>query len=224
MLGILTRRIPTANGATLRRLFSALNLNPLNAPGPRISQPSRLLRQPQRRLNSIEAKPSDALQKRPVAPEIAAEEDTKLPVSQRLKILFKKYRWPAAGIYVGLGILDFGIAFVGVKAFGTEKIGRYEKVILEKLEEKTGWKTKGTPEHQKPREGEAASIWTEIALAYTIHKTLFALIRVPLVVAITPAIVKWYQRRGIGAVLAQVPLVGRFFKNLPAAIAAKKGP
>jgi hypothetical protein len=172
----------------------------------------------------MEAKPSDALRKRPAAPEIAAEEDTKLPVSQRLKILFKKYRWPAAGIYVGLGVLDFGVAFVGVKAFGTETIGRYEKVILEKLEEKTGWKTKGTPEHQKLKEGEAASIWTEIALAYTIHKTLFALIRVPLVVAITPAIVKWYQRRGIGAVLVQVPLVGRFFKNSPAAIAAKSGP
>ena len=142
-------------------------------------------------------------------------------MTQRLRILFKKYRWPALGVYLGLGALDFGVAFVGVKSFGTEAIGRYEKVILEKVEEKTGWKTKGTPEHYKVKHGETASIWAEIALAYTIHKTLFALIRVPLTVAITPALVRYYQRRGYGAVLAQLPVVGRFFKSSPAAIAVR---
>ena len=67
-----------------------------------------------------------------------------------------------------------------------------------------------------------ASIWTEIALAYTIHKTLFALIRVPIAVAITPPLVKWYTRKGYGAVLAQLPAIGRLFRNSPAAIAARK--
>jgi hypothetical protein len=69
---------------------------------------------------------------------------------------------------------------------------------------------------------ETASIWTEIALAYTIHKTLFALIRIPVTVAITPALVKWYQRSGYGAVLAQIPAIGRFFQSTPAAVAVTR--
>jgi len=126
---------------------------------------------------------------------------------------------------VGLGAVDFGVAFIAVRAFGTERIGRYEKIILQKIEDTVGWKTKGTPpEYMMVEEGKenAASIWTEIALAYTIHKTLFALIRVPVTVAITPALVKWYQRKGYGALLAQIPAIGRFFQSTPSAAAVRK--
>jgi len=219
MLRVLQRCIRTVSRLSPPRTFSTLRSSRLSPPRLRPLAPNRPLNQAQRRPNSINAKPSDALQK-PGA-RIATEEDAKLPVTQRLRILFKKYRWPALGVYVGLGALDFGVAFVGVKSFGTEAIGRYEKIILERVEEKTGWKTKGTPEQYKVKQGETASIWTEIALAYTIHKTLFALIRVPLTVAITPALVRSYQRRGYGTALAQLPVVGRFFKSSPAAIAGR---
>jgi hypothetical protein len=96
---------------------------------------------------------------------------------------------------------------------------------LKKIEDTVGWKSSGTPSKymddlEKP---EAASVWTEIALAYTIHKTLFALIRVPLTVAITPPLVKWYHRKGYGAVLAQLPAVGKLFQsNSAVASAARK--
>lgn len=165
-----------------------------------------------RRLVSGDAKPSAELLKQgPSSPSISSERDFKLPVTQRLKILFKKYRWPALAIYFGLSVVDFGIAFIGVRAFGTENIGRYEKIILKKVEDTTGWKTKGTPPQHI--ENPSASIWTEIALAYTIHKTLFALIRIPVTVAITPAVVKWFTRKGYGAVLAQRPVVRRLVES-----------
>lgn len=142
-------------------------------------------------------------------------EDPKLPVGQRLKILFRKYRWPSLAVYLGLSVVDFGISFLAVRAFGTERIGQYEKVILQKLEDTIGWKTKGTPPTMT-EDNEGPSIWTELALAYTIHKTLFALIRVPLTVAITPPLVKWYHKEGIANILAQLPAVGRLFKRTPA--------
>lgn len=163
----------------------------------------RQVRQP-RRFNSVDAK-HESIKQSPTP----AVEESKLPITQRLKILFKKYRWPALGIYFSLSLLDFGVAFVAVRAFGTEKIGRYEKIILKKIEDTVGWKGKGTPEGSEVTDNETASIWTEIALAYTIHKTLFALIRVPLTVAITPSLVKWVQRKGYWTKLAESKTVGR---------------
>jgi len=186
--------------------------------------PSRQFAFP-RRPYAVEAKPSkptNSLSPTLPSSSSAAVEETKLPVTQRLKVLFKKYRWPALTVYLGLGALDFGVAFAAVRAFGTERIGRYEKIILEKVEEKTGWKWKGTPKEHLESKAENASIWTEIALAYTIHKTLFALVRVPLTVAITPSLVKWFARKGYGALLAQVPAIGRLFQNSAPAVAAKK--
>jgi N-terminal acetyltransferase 2 len=163
------------------------------------------------------AKTSESLKSPLVSP---AVDEEKLPVTQRLRILFKKYRWPALTVYIGLSIIDFGISFLAVRALGTEKIGRYEKIILRKVEDSTGWKAKGTPpQHMDSKEG--ASIWTEVALAYTIHKTLFALVRVPLTVAVTPYLVKLYHRKGYGAILAQIPAVGRMFQASPAVVVRK---
>jgi N-terminal acetyltransferase 2 len=198
--------------------FSTLRPNPYNVIRTSFLRPRRVT-QPPRRRYAVETKTTEPVK----APSPASPVDeTKLPVTQRLKILFKKYRWPALTIYLGLSALDFGVAFIAVRAFGTERIGRYEKLILKKLEDSFGWKTKGTPSpHTDGELRETASIWTEIALAYTIHKTLFALIRVPLTVAITPPLVKWFHRKGYGAVLAQVPAVGRLFQNHAVAVAKK---
>jgi N-terminal acetyltransferase 2 len=180
--------------------------------------PSRRIASP-RRFYAAEAKTAEPI--KPSSPNTANE--AKLPVTERLKILFKKYRWPALTVYLGLSVIDFGVAFLAVQAFGTERIGRYEKIILNKLEEKTGWKRKGTaPEHLEPGSSETASIWTQITLAWAIHKTLFALIRVPLTVAITPSLVKWFNRKGYGVVLAQMPAIGRLFQNNTSAVAARK--
>ena len=198
------------------KYFSTLRPNNLNVPRKPLLNRRHVIqsRRPLRRFYNAEAKPSESLKQPSSSPSLSAE-DPRLPITQRLKILFKKYRWPALAIYVGLSVLDFGLAFLAVRAFGTERIGRYEKIILKKVEDTVGWKTKGTPpQHLEETEGKnTASIWTEIALAYTIHKTLFALIRIPVTVAITPPLVKWYTRKGYGAVLAQIPAVGRLFQN-----------
>jgi N-terminal acetyltransferase 2 len=198
--------------------FSTLRPNPSNTIRTPFLGPRRVT-QPLRRRYAVETKTTEPVR----APSSASPVDeTKLPLTQRLRILFKKYRWPALTIYFGLSVLDFGVAFIGVRAFGTERIGRYEKIILKKLEDTFGWKTKGTPsEHTDGNLSETASIWTEIALAYTIHKTLFALIRVPLTVAITPSLVKWFHRKEYGVVLAQLPAVGRLFQNNAVAVAKK---
>lgn len=172
-----------------------------------------------RRAYAVEASKTPESLKSPLAP--PAVDETKLPVTQRLRILFKKYRWPALTVYLALSAIDFGISFLGVRAFGTEKIGHYEKTILKKVEDTTGWKAKGTPPQHMEGSKETASIWTELALAYTIHKTLFALIRVPVTVAITPYLVKLYHRKGYGAMLAQIPAVGRVFQVNPAVVARK---
>lgn len=47
----------------------------------------------------------------------------------------------------------------------------------------------GVKEAEKRNESENASIWTQLALAYAIHKS-FIFIRVPLAVAVTPKVVK----------------------------------
>src|SRR5215471_11657288 len=140
------------------KYFSSFSRNTLNVPQKIFLRPPHLIKP--RRLLSVEAKTAaDSLNKGP-SPSMSAEEDAKLPITQRLKILFKKYRWSALTIYVGLSVADFGVAFLAVRAFGTEKIGRYEKIILKKVEDTTGWKTKGTPPHHMQDGNQAASIWT----------------------------------------------------------------
>lgn len=47
----------------------------------------------------------------------------------------------------------------------------------------------GVEKAQKANAGEDASIWTQLALAYAIHKS-FIFIRVPLTAAVTPKVVK----------------------------------
>jgi hypothetical protein len=218
MLRLAQRCIRPLIPARSIKSFSTFRQNPSNVLRSHFIRPRRVT-QPPRRQYAIETKTSEPVKPRSPA---SAVDDAKLPITQRLRILFKKYRWPALTIYFGLSILDFGVAFLAVRAFGTERIGRYEKIILKKLEDSFGWKGKGTSSGQTEAERrEAASIWTEVALAYTIHKTLFALIRVPLTVAITPALVKWFHRKGYSAVLAQLPAVGRIFQNNTVAVAKK---
>ena len=213
---------PPISARTVQHSFSTCRPQPANLQRKPIINLRHAIRPP-RRLYVADAKPVESLKQTPSSKSIPlSAEDPKLPITQRLKILFKKYRWPALAVYVGLSAVDFGLAFIAVRAFGTERIGRYEKIILQKVEDTFGWKTKGTPPHHIVEGKEMASIWTEIALAYTIHKTLFALIRIPVTVAITPPLVKWYHRRGYGRVLAQIPGIGRFLQSTPTAVAARK--
>lgn len=111
-----------------------------------------------------------------------------------------------------LSALDFPVCFLLVRGFGTDRIGHLEHVVLTKAKEvakwpleKLGWDVgkeeegseevdttavdHGVEEAERGNKGDNASIWTQLALAYAIHKS-FIFIRVPLTAAVTPKVVK----------------------------------
>ena len=54
-----------------------------------------------------------------------------LSLSQRLRKLSREYGWSAFGVYLLLTALDFPFCFATVRYLGTDRIGRYEHVVIE---------------------------------------------------------------------------------------------
>ncbi|KAF3905706.1 hypothetical protein AA313_de0200807 [Arthrobotrys entomopaga] len=54
-----------------------------------------------------------------------------LTVGQRMRQLFKEYGMSAVGVYFLLSVLDFPFCFLFVRMVGTEKIARYEHIIID---------------------------------------------------------------------------------------------
>ncbi|KAK0614267.1 hypothetical protein B0T14DRAFT_393540, partial [Immersiella caudata] len=136
----------------------------------------------------------------------------------RLKKLSREYGWAAVGIYMTLSVLDFPFCFLLVRSVGTERIAEIEhivvsnvkKVIPQSVQDKwhefrqgrkeasdgdsaapegkevVGW---GVKEADARTAQEGASLATQLALAYAIHKS-FIFVRVPLTAAILPKVVK----------------------------------
>lgn len=117
-------------------------------------------------------------------------------------------------MYLGLSALDFPFCFLAVRYLGTERIRYFEdqvvstfKAGLAYLEQLVGIELRPRKaavlggEGEEAREvsdleeaqveaaKEGASLWTELVLAYAIHKS-FIFIRVPLTAAVTPKVVK----------------------------------
>ncbi|RAL16551.1 uncharacterized protein BO97DRAFT_402942 [Aspergillus homomorphus CBS 101889] len=137
-------------------------------------------------------------------------------LSQRLRNLSKEYGWSALWVYLLLSAMDFPICFAAVRLLGVERIGHYEHVIVEYVKEAvdavwprkqganadselnksvTTQKETEEPAAEAQGSGENASLWTQLALAYAIHKSLI-FIRVPLTAAITPKVVKALRQWG----------------------------
>ncbi|EAS33202.3 uncharacterized protein CIMG_04226 [Coccidioides immitis RS] len=142
--------------------------------------------------------------------------------SERMRKLSREYGWSALGIYLLLSALDFPFCFAAVRLLGVERIGHYEHVVVESMKNilrPIFGARKDTTENLyggdvamatsveraaldhgvmkaggKPA-GEEASIWTQLALAYAVHKSLIFL-RVPLTAAVTPKVVKTLRRWG----------------------------
>ncbi|KAI1284115.1 hypothetical protein F5Y07DRAFT_100683 [Xylaria sp. FL0933] len=138
-------------------------------------------------------------------------------LSARLKKLSREYGWAAVGVYLGLSVLDFPFCFLLVRVVGTDRIGELEhwvvshvkRIIPESIRnrykeykaalkeakqgqsdgdaevEVSGWGVEQAEERNKTE----ASLGTQLALAYAIHKS-FIFIRVPLTAAVTPKVVK----------------------------------
>ncbi|KAF2845757.1 peptide alpha-N-acetyltransferas-like protein Nat2 [Plenodomus tracheiphilus IPT5] len=140
-----------------------------------------------------------------------------LSISQRLKQLSKEYGWTAVGVYFALSAIDFPICFLAVRLLGTDRIGHYEDVVKnafwsvirlafpdagKRSPEEVAAKEAKKAAEATAREGYVnadgvlvrpsnadASIWTQLGLAYLVHKSLMFL-RVPLTAAVLPKVVK----------------------------------
>lgn len=144
-------------------------------------------------------------------------------MSARLKRLSREYGWSALGVYLLLSALDFPFCFFAVRMLGTERIGRWEHVVIEnfwkvvqipfpslgkqrQMEEAVqatepdgfdvataregtlGWAGEVDAADERNKAADA-SLWTQLVLAYAIHKS-FIFVRVPLTAAVTPKVVK----------------------------------
>jgi hypothetical protein len=115
---------------------------------------------------------------------------------------------------MALTALDFPFCFLAVRMIGTDTIGHYEQVVVGALksvlqvpfpdlfkQKENEASADGTAregdlniaddieEAEAANHEEGASIWTQLGLAYAIHKS-FIFIRVPITAAITPKVVK----------------------------------
>ncbi|KAH6875301.1 hypothetical protein J4E91_004335 [Alternaria rosae] len=141
-------------------------------------------------------------------------------VSQRLKKLSREYGWTAVGVYLGLSLIDFPLCFMAVRLLGTDRIGHYEHVLKNALwsvvrlvipdagKKPVAAEADETTAEATAREGyvEAgkavghdggsnASIWSQLGLAYLVHKSLI-FFRVPLTAAVLPKVVKTLRSWG----------------------------
>ncbi|UPX16832.1 DUF1279 super [Ascochyta rabiei] len=143
-------------------------------------------------------------------------------LSQKLKALSKEYGWAALGVYLALSALDFPVCFLAVRLLGTDRIGHYEEVVKDAFWNlvRVVFPTAGTTSAEKhasedtaeatlregsldagevaavkARNGGDASIWTQLGLAYLVHKSLI-FFRVPLTAAVLPKVVKTLRKWG----------------------------
>lgn len=59
--------------------------------------------------------------------------EASLSLSQRLRKLSREYGWSALGVYLLLTALDFPFCFLAVRWLGTDRIGHWEHVIIERF-------------------------------------------------------------------------------------------
>ena len=77
--------------------------------------------------------------KRKEAAAAAAAATASLSLSQRFRKLSREYGYSALGVYLLLSALDFPLCFLAVRHLGTERIGYWEHVALEKFWQVVPW-------------------------------------------------------------------------------------
>ncbi|KAF2864070.1 hypothetical protein K470DRAFT_254399 [Piedraia hortae CBS 480.64] len=129
--------------------------------------------------------------------------------TSRFKELSRKYGYAAVGVYLGLSVLDFPLCFLAVQWLGTDRIAQAEHAVVKafwQLVGSVGLDMRSNKQEEAPSdvsEIEAdvksgkrdASIWTQLLLAYGVHKSLI-FFRIPLTAAVTPKLVKFLRARG----------------------------
>ncbi|KAI0087937.1 hypothetical protein BDY19DRAFT_951113 [Irpex rosettiformis] len=122
--------------------------------------------------------------------------------SQKLKYLITSYGWYALGVYLIVGVVDFGVAFAGINVLGADYVGQVAAAAKQYV---VSWLPSRPLEPGRENMDSAAQVvheagseglWAMVALAYTVHKTLFLPVRVGVTAAITPRLVGWLRARG----------------------------
>ncbi|KAK0745399.1 hypothetical protein B0T21DRAFT_281951 [Apiosordaria backusii] len=225
-----TTRLPWHQRARLSQLSQATPTKSAVSKGlPRATPRTQLKNSfftPRRNFRSSKARRGDS-----ESAKNGAKPAESLSLRERLKKLSREYGWTAMGIYLALSVLDFPFCFLLVRTVGTEKIAHIEeivvsnakKVIPERVQNRWNEYRKslkeakqgltgqteaelvghGVAEAEEANKGEGASLATQLALAYAIHKS-FIFFRIPLTAAITPKIVK--TLRGWGWQIGKRPV------------------
>lgn len=121
-----------------------------------------------------------------------------------IKALVKEYGYSALGVYLFLSMLDLPVCYLVVHSLGKEQIEVYENQVKQYF----GYgKSDAELQHEQAVERAESTepaaegmfawfSWTEFALAYGLHKSVFIFVRVPLTAALTPLIVKMLRGWG----------------------------
>jgi hypothetical protein len=122
-------------------------------------------------------------------------------LSQRLKHLIKTYGWYALGIYLVIGVLDFGVAFIGINLLGADYVSSIASSAKHMVTDLFNSRPAEPGRDEIDPIGHASpsgqeGLYAMIVLAYTVHKTLFLPVRVGVTAAVTPKIVGWLAKRG----------------------------
>lgn len=105
----------------------------------------------------------------------------------RLSKLMRENGWVAVGIYTALSLLDFTACFLLVNAVGADVVKKGEQWIWTRL----GFQVvELSPDEEAASGKEKTTVWTRLALAYGIHKTLLLPFRVGVTAWVTPASVR----------------------------------
>lgn len=123
-----------------------------------------------------------------------------------LKALMQEYGYIGLVVYLGIGCIDLPLCYLLVHSQGEDKIREYQDKALSWIGMKPEKKTHNdNTDSETPaangKEGEekqekSSTFWTELALAYAIHKSLI-FIRLPITAAITPAVVSKLRAMGV---------------------------
>ncbi|KAI7887227.1 hypothetical protein K492DRAFT_173559 [Lichtheimia hyalospora FSU 10163] len=133
--------------------------------------------------------------------------DKAAPKVGKLKELAQKYGAASVLVYLGIGMVDLGVAFAGIQWVGQDQVKRLEDDVMTtvnkwlnrtpKQEEHTEQQQQQLEDSNKQLESkEQPSLASVFLLAYGIHKTLFLPVRVTVTAAITPAFVRKIHQLG----------------------------
>jgi hypothetical protein len=198
-LGLGLNRIPLSLSLISRRCYSVQN--------PNVTNPTSIPSQQ----SSTTSSSSSGSSSGPNGS--ASPEPEPTSAYARFKVLAKKYGWYAFGMYWILSTIDFTLSYAVVHSVGAERI---EPLLASSLRQFRLWRhgeeetaqleqedVKRRAEVKKETEGKGGKgywgsrmMWAEIAIAYTIHKTLLLPFRAGLTAAWTPRVVKWLRARG----------------------------